>query len=247
MNGRCWSVFAVLLVTGAGCVTIADFEKVKNRQQTMRAVQADLQVDMDTLKSRVEAMQSRLGDTAGAPNGGGAAAAELEERIARLEARAAAQPGIAPAQVTPEVPGSPAAAIALRAEESVLLGRPETDPYRTAVEFYRKGQFEEAIAKFREWLRGEPKSELAANAQYWIGECYYNQRDYNRAIIELNEVLLKYPQADRVPGALLALATAFADSGDKIDARLILQKLIGDHADSEEAGVGRRQLQVLTQ
>ena len=88
---------------------------------------------------------------------------------------------------------------------------------------------------------------LADDAQYWIGEAYYAQGDYNRAIIELNEVLLKYPQSDRVPGALLALATAFADSGDRIDARLILQKLIDSHGATEEAEIGRKQLQTLAE
>ena len=57
------------------------------------------------------------------------------------------------------------------------------------------------------------KSDLADNAQYWIGEAYYSKGDYNRSIIELNEVLLKYPQGDQVPGALLALATSFSELG----------------------------------
>jgi len=98
----------------------------------------------------------------------------------------------------------------------------------------------------RDFLRQNPKSDLADNAQFWLGEAYYSRGDYNRSIIELNEVLLKHSQGDQVPGALLALATAFANSGDKIDARLILQKLISDHGDSEEAKVGREQLQALT-
>ncbi|HTO56258.1 MAG TPA: hypothetical protein VMJ74_00625, partial [Pseudomonadales bacterium] len=68
---------------------------------------------------------------------------------------------------------------------------------------------------------------------------------YNKAIIELNEVLLKYAKGDKVPAALLTLASAFADSGDKIDARLILQKLISDHPKTEEAERGRQKLQTL--
>jgi hypothetical protein len=44
----------------------------------------------------------------------------------------------------------------------------------------------------------------------------------------------------------LALATAFADSGDPIDARLIVQKLISDHPESEEAKIGRQKLQDLS-
>ena len=120
-----------------------------------------------------------------------------------------------------------------------------TDPYRRALQLYRDGQSEQAIQQFRDFLRANPKSPLADNAQYWIGEAYFAQGDYNRSIIELNEVLLKYPQGDQVPGALLALATAFANSGDKIDAKLILQKLISDHPKSEEAQIGRQQLQTL--
>ena len=58
-------------------------------------------------------------------------------------------------------------------------------------------------------------------------------------------MLLKFPQGDQVPGALLALASAFSSSGDKIDAKLVLQKLISDHPNSEEAQIGRRQLQSL--
>jgi tol-pal system protein YbgF len=109
----------------------------------------------------------------------------------------------------------------------------------------RLGQCDQAVSNFRSFLRKKPKSDLADNAQYWIGECYYGQRDYNRAIIELNEVLLKYSKGDKVPSALLTLASAFADSGDRIDARLILQKLISDHPRSEEAERGRQKLQAL--
>ena len=118
---------------------------------------------------------------------------------------------------------------------------------RGGVDLYRQGQWDAAIERFRRFIQSSPRSELADNAQYWIGECYYNQGDYNRAIIELNEVLLKYPQGNRVPGALLALATAFADSGDPIDARLIVQKLISDHPESEEAKIGRQKLQALAE
>ena len=41
-----------------------------------------------------------------------------------------------------------------------------------------------------------------------------------------------------MPGALLALATAFQKSGDPIDAKLILQKLISDHPKSERRTSG---------
>ena len=129
-------------------------------------------------------------------------------------------------------------------EDAALQGRGDAD-YRDAIAMMRQGQCNQAVPKLRDFIRKNPKSDLADNAQYWIGSCYYSQRDYNRAIIELNEVLLKYPKADKVPPALLMLADAFADSGDKIDARLILQKLVADHGKTEEAEKARQKLQAL--
>ena len=149
-----------------------------------------------------------------------------------------------PPPVAPSIPRTEAANIALRREDR-QPPNPANEQYRRALQAYRNGQPDQAIPQFREYLRANSKSDLADNAQFWIGESYYSKGDYNRAIIELNEVLLKHPQGDQVPGALLALATSFQKSGDPIDAKLILQKLISDHPKSEEAEIGRQQLQSL--
>lgn len=234
----------------AGCVTRADFERVKRDQQEMRASLADMQVSLDALSRRVDTTRSSASDSR---------TREAQERVRELERRLAdletartpeptptelpgGEPSPTPTAV-PRVPGSEAAQIAMRREAQAASSAPLS--YQRALQLYRDGQSEQSIQGFRDFLRGNPKSALADNAQYWIGEAYFAQGDYNRSIIELNEVLLKFPQGDQVPGALLALATAFSTSGDKIDAKLVLQKLISDHPNSEEAQIGRRQLQSL--
>ena len=63
--------------------------------------------------------------------------------------------------------------------------------------------------------------------------------------IAYNEVLVGSPKSDRVPAALLRQASAFAELGDKIDARLILQKLIQEHPSTPEAAREIRALTVL--
>lgn len=245
---------AALLV--AGCASKADLLKVQREQRELRALVADTQVNTENLRRQLDELRTSLRESGGLRRTGADSElrnriAQLEGRIASLEAGGAVPTGVAPVLPPGEpvppaaVPGTPAAAIAMRAEEPMLPRM--TDPYRAGLEFYRQGEWDKAVGKFREFVQTAGKSEMADNAQYWIGESYYNQRDFNRAIIELNEVLLRYPQGDRVPAALLALATAFADSGDKIDARLILQKLISDHPGSEEAGIGRQKLQALTE
>ena len=240
-----------ILVVASGCATRADLERIKRDQQEMRARLADVQVSLDSINRRLDTVRTELSERGGGPRES-ATVRELEKRIAELEAHPApvAPPpaeAVAPPPVEPVVPNIPrteAANIALRREDRQPPS-PTNEAYRRALQSYRSGQPDQAIQQFREYLRNNSKSDLADNAQFWIGEAYYSKGDYNRAIIELNEVLLKYPQGDQVPGALLALATSFSNSGDKIDAKLILQKLISDHPKSEEAEVGRQQLQTL--
>jgi tol-pal system protein YbgF len=259
------ALVGTVLLLGGCCAKQADLDVVRRDQRSMRASLADTQLAITSLKSSVDELKARVADVKGSARAGGTG--DLARRVAQLETRLAGvetheAPATAPVVDTsgtqpsgpsavPAAPappavkqGTPAAAIAMRAEEAVLPNAPAE--YRTAMELYRQGQWSAAAEKFRQFVQKSPRSELADNAQYWIGECYYNQSDYNRAIIELNEVLLKYPQGDRVPGALLALATAFADSGDPIDARLIIQKLLSDHPDSPEAKIGRQKLEDLS-
>jgi tol-pal system protein YbgF len=256
----------------AGCATRADLLQVKQDQREVRALLADQQVAVEGLRRRIEILRNELSEPGRRGGGGGAASGDLRQRLTDLEARLAAleqggvalptpagglpappaeQPGApsrpteAPvAAPTPTRPPSPQDA-ALAKEEAGLQGARVDGDYREALGLIRQGQCNQAVPKLRDFIRKNAKSDFADNAQYWIGSCYYGQRDYNRAIIELNEVLLKHPKGDKVPPALLMLADAFADSGDKIDARLILQKLISDHGRSEDAERARQKLQSL--
>jgi tol-pal system protein YbgF len=235
-----------------GCASRADYEKVRREQQEMRAMLADAQVAVEKINRRLDTMHGDLKDRSG-----GAETRELERRLSRLESRLAViEAGGPPPPVDggavsaagAPTPHTEAAVIQLRREDARLAAGGVNDAYRRALDLYRQGKATEAVEQFRQFLRASGAgSDLADDAQYWIGECYYHLQDFNRAIIELNEVLLKHAKGDRIPAALLALATAFADSGDKIDARLLLQKLISDHPESEEAATGRKNLQALTE
>jgi len=254
----------------AGCATRADLLQVQQDQREVRALLADQQVAVEGLRRRLDIMRGEVSE-AGRRGGGGGTSSDVRQQLADLESRmmaleqarglvptppsgtvpppeqpVASRPPEAPLPPVVPTPTRPPTAqeAALSKEEAALAGRADGD-YREAIGLIRQGQCGPAIPKLRDFIRKNQKSDLADNAQYWIGSCYYSQRDYNRAIIELNEVLLKYPKADKVPPALLMLADAFADSGDKIDARLILQKLIADHGKSEEAEKARQKLQAL--
>lgn len=260
---RCFRVALVLGCAGfvGGCASRAELQKVRQEMREARAMVADQQVAVDGLRRRMEMIRSEVTDKGKRP-AGAAAAVDVNQKLAEIDARLAALEQGRPAEAalpeaTPPAPplGSrptpPSSAapqtnqeLALAKEEGLQGARVDAD-YRDAVQLIRQGQCNQAVPKLRDFIRRNTKSDLADNAQFLIGSCYYGQRDFNRAIVELNEVLIKYPKADKVPAALLTLADAFADSGDKLDARLILQKLVSEHPRSDEAERGRQKLQSL--
>ena len=88
--------------------------------------------------------------------------------------------------------------------------------------------FQEVIAKF-------PSSELADNAQYWIGESYYAQKEFKQALGEFEKVVETYPKADKVPAAMLKIGACHQQLCDKAGARSAYEKLIQRFPNTEEA------------
>lgn len=194
----------------------------------------------------------------------------LEERIAALERQATVQrveprppvvppppqpPAATPPSSFPEAPQAavppspppPPPSLALPSEDEISLAKEPfeaQEEYRAAWQALSGRQYDKAIQQFRTFQRKNSASEMADDAQFWIGESYFTRRDYNRAILEFNDVL-KYRKGDKVPAALLRQAEAFVEIGDETDARLILQKLLNDYPNSRQAKDAREQLQSL--
>ncbi len=163
---------------------------------------------------------------------------ELEMKIAQLEA---GLPGGAVTATTSSTV-SPAPAPSAPVKTRAPAPSSEESAYNSAMGSMKKKQYDKAIREFRKFVKTYPRSNLADNAQYWIGEGYYGLKRYEEAIIEFEEVVQRYPQGDKVPAALLKEALAFQQLKDKSPARQILNKLIDKYPKSEEAQVARGKL-----
>lgn len=229
----------------------------------------ELRREVQKVRGEVEEIRYRLDRASKERVGTGPQIKLLEDRIALLEKQVkvrgdeqsyappfggidpnASRPSTAmlPGQPQLETPGgAPPSSSPREGSEEAALPRetPEVqDEYQTGLVAFQEQQFDKAIQQFRSFQRKYASSDMADDAQYWIGESYFRQRDFNRAILEFNDVL-KYRKGDRVPAALLRQAQAFIEIGDKTDARLILQKLVNDHPKSAEAQEAKMRLQDL--
>jgi tol-pal system protein YbgF len=117
------------------------------------------------------------------------------------------------------------------------------DLYKDAYETLQKEDLEGAQRKFEAFLKQYPNTELADNAQFWIGEIYYQKNDFEKAILEYEKVIVKYPEGDKIPAALFKQALAFLELGDKKNARNLLKRVIERYPYSDQVEIAKKKLQ----
>jgi tol-pal system protein YbgF len=124
-------------------------------------------------------------------------------------------------------------------------GGSENEVYASAKQAFDQGDLEAAREEFQRIIKQYPKSPHADNAQFWIGEIYYREKWYEKAILEYQKVIEKYPKGNKVPASLLKQGFAFLNLGEKANARLILNELVAKHPKSNEAKIAKQKLKRL--
>jgi tol-pal system protein YbgF len=117
--------------------------------------------------------------------------------------------------------------------------------YDSAKNFFDEGDFGTAREKFEDFLKKYPTSKRSDNAQFWIGEIYYREKWYEKAIVEYNKVIENYPKGNKVKDALLKQGYAFDKIGQQSNARIVLNELIKKYPNSTQAKIAQKKLAIL--
>jgi tol-pal system protein YbgF len=192
-------------------------EVLSNQNDQLQKKQRDFYLDLDSRVKRFE--------------GGGAAAPPGPTSSAPPPAAAAVTAAMT-------VPAAPAPRAPPTKEEQAR----EIKAYDAASNLFRRNDFASAIDAFRAFLRDYPQSQLAANAEYWIGIGYANLKDYRNALATQEGLLQRHPQSPKAPDALLAIAALQSEQGDNGSARNTLEDIIARYPGSEAAGKARTRL-----
>ena len=121
----------------------------------------------------------------------------------------------------------------------------EGGEYNAAKTLLDNGDNEGARKGFLSFIKAYPKSPNADNAQFWIADSYYRDKWYEKAILEYQKVIETYATGNKVPAALLKQGYAFANLGEKGNARLILKELIRKYPGAGEAKIAAEKLETL--
>lgn len=118
--------------------------------------------------------------------------------------------------------------------------------YNAAMRDRTSGNADLAIAQYKDYLQYFGNSDLAPNAQYYIGEIEYLRGDYTAALAAFDKLLEAYPDNSKTSDALLLKGRALVKSGYKAEARTEFDALIKKFPSHENAAKARMELRALS-
>jgi tol-pal system protein YbgF len=237
-------------------VRMEDFRKSQmEKDQQLRSQNAELYATIDRLQEQIQILNGKLEEKEHqnmfSGNNGGSAESKfanleqeiqsIKDRLLRIEEYLAldgAAKKSTPAKPFPEKPPAKE-----KVETPPAKEMPENELYAKAKQDFDSGELETARTGFQEFLKRFPKSPIADSAQFWVGEIYYRQKWYEKAILEYQKVIENYPKGNKVQASLLKQGFSFFNLGDKSNGRLILKELINKYPSSNEAKIAKQKLE----
>jgi tol-pal system protein YbgF len=108
-----------------------------------------------------------------------------------------------------------------------------------------QGNFDLAIEGFSAFIKSFPSNEKADDAQYNIGEAYYNSRKLQQAIAAFTRVIDDYPNADKVASAYFKRGTAEVALGENENAIEDFKLIVQKYPAAAEASLAKTELENL--
>ena len=188
-----------------------------NQMESLRSDVRAMHNDVDVLSHSLESARKQQKDLY----------ADLDARLKAVEARG----------------GAAAAAGASAGGGDAQSADTDKGAYQAAFDLLKAGQYDRAIAGFQGFLSTYPNSVLADNAQYWLGEAYYVNKQFPESLAAFQRVVEKYPGSRKLPDALLKIGYCDYELKDYSAARSALEQVPAKFPDSASARLAQQRLE----
>ncbi|MCX6623489.1 MAG: outer membrane protein assembly factor BamD [Acidobacteria bacterium] len=117
--------------------------------------------------------------------------------------------------------------------------------YENALRDMSSGNAELAMQGFSDYLRYFPTTDYAPNAQFYIGQIYYQKQDFENAIKAFDTVLVQYSENNKTPDAGYMKGMALLKSGLRSAAYKEFKAVVTKYPSSDVAGKARQEIKKL--
>jgi tol-pal system protein YbgF len=166
-------------------------EAMKQQQASVSAPVATVSQKLDQMSEDFRAVRESVLDMNTRMGKLDAKMADLQNLINTIKA----PPPPPPATLSPTgVPGTEAPA-------GPPAGMSADSLYTNAVRDRGTGKYDLAMQEFNDYLKYFPNTQFASNAQFYIGDIYYNKQDYANALQAFDNVLERFPDGNKTADA----------------------------------------------
>jgi tol-pal system protein YbgF len=191
---------------------------------------------IDTMSTQTQGLSDNLSDVQGRVAKLASQLNDIQGTLQSIDGRlaGAAPGGAAPIQNPAPGPGSVPSSAPPNSAPPAGAGAPSSDSapsggnglssmptissdtlYQNALRDFTTGKYDLAKQEFGDYVKQFPSTDLASNAQFYLGEISYQQGDYKEAISQYNLVLTDYPQSYKQGASLLKKGFAEIELGTK--------------------------------
>jgi tol-pal system protein YbgF len=192
------------------------------------------------LQDNLQEVQSRVGKLSQQMSDMQSLLQSIDAKVSGNAPAGGAAPGGTLPPGTPGAPGGFGAppAAGPGPNSSVPSGMPGISAdtlYQNGLRDFTSGKYDLSKQEFSDYIKNFPTNDLASNAQFYLGEIYYAQNDFNNAIQSYDTVLTNYPRSFKLAASLYKKGMAELELGLKASAVRDLREVERRFAGSDEA------------
>ncbi len=216
-------------------------------QKSVQDVQANSGTRLDTMSTQVQGLSDNLEEIKSRIGKLNQQLVDLQNSVQNIDARLA---GGAPAGTSaPTGTGAAApngASGAPRSDAAPAGAAPSADTlYSNGLRDITSGKYDLARSEFADYLKYYGDTDLASNAQFYLGEIAYSQKQYEQAVAEYDKVLGNYPKSFKLAPARLKKGMALIELGQKNPGVRELRDVVKRYPGTEEERRARAKLKEL--
>jgi tol-pal system protein YbgF len=218
-------------------------------QKSVQDVQANSGARLDTMSTQVQGLSDNLEEIKSRLGKLNQQLVDLQNTVQSLDAKISGGGTAAPATSNPATsnPGSASNGFAPATGSVNPAGpAPSADTlYSNGLRDITSGKYDLARSEFQDYLKFYGDTDLASNAQFYLGEIAYSQKQYDQSVSEYDKVLTNYPKSFKLAPARLKKGMALIELGQKTGGVRELREVVKRYPSTEEDRRARAKLKEL--
>jgi tol-pal system protein YbgF len=216
-------------------------------QKSVQDVQANSGARLDTMSTQVQGLSDNLEEIKSRLGKLNQQLVDLQNSVQSIDAKLS---GSAPATggggANPGASNPPMGASPSNSSASPGGPAPSADTlYSNGLRDITSGKYDLARSEFQDYLKYYGDTDLASNAQFYLGEISYKQKQYADAVAAYDRVLTNYPKSFKLAPARLRKGMALIELGQKTSAVRELREVVKRYPGTEEDRQARAKLKEL--